>query len=220
MFMLLKFISGLLFLSGLAVAQTTSTQPWHLQKSENGISVYSRGAENSKIKELKSVFQVKTSLSSIVALLNDFESYTHWTYRCGTSTTIRKIAENEYIHYQTVMAPWPVDDRDFVVHTVFSQNSVTKVVLQKATCLADAAPLVEGRVRIEVFKAGWTLTPLKNGMVNVEYQLLVDPGGNVPAWLVNLAAVDGPYETQLEMKEWVMKEKYQKAIIPHIMELE
>jgi hypothetical protein len=33
----------------------------------------------------------------------------------------------------------------------------------------------------------------------------------VPAWVINMASVDGPYETSLKMKEIIMNEKYQKA---------
>ena len=68
--------------------------------------------------------------------------------------------------------------------------------------------------------AQWIIIPEKNGVLNAEYRLLVEPGGNIPAWLVNLAVVDGPFDTNLKMKEWLFKEKYQKAKVSFIKELE
>ncbi len=193
---------------------------WELKKMESGIAVYTRLAENSKFKELKSVFQVKTSLSSFVALLTDFESYPQWVYRCGKSKTIKKISAQEFMHYQTVMAPWPVDNRDVVIQIKLAQDPITKVVTQKASAIADSLPALDSHVRIKTFNAQWTLTPNKNGILDVEYHLMVDPGGNIPAWLVNLAVIDGPFDTELKMKEWLFKEKYQKSKISFIKELE
>ncbi|MGZ4054989.1 MAG: START domain-containing protein [Bacteroidia bacterium] len=193
---------------------------WQLKKSESGISIYTRDAKNSNFKELKSVTYFKTSLSSIIALIDDFESYPQWVYRCGVSKTIKKNSDKDFIHYQSVTAPWPVDNRDFVVHVKISQDPDTKVVNQTVTCIPDYIPKVPGHVRITEFDARWTLTPLKDGTVKTEYQLLVNPGGAIPAWIVNLAVVDGPFETALNMQTWVMKEKYQKASNPDIKEPE
>lgn len=198
--------------------QVFSQNDWKLTKQENGISVYLQNARNSKFKELRSVVKIRTSISSMVALLNDWDSYPLWVYRCGKSSTLKEISDTEVIHYQTVIAPWPVDNRDFVVNVKLSQDEKTKTVYQRTTCIPTYIPPVAQHVRITEFKASWTLTPLSDGYLNIEYQLLVDPGGSVPVWLVNLAVVDGPYETMLNIKEWVMKEKYQKATFTYIEE--
>jgi len=189
---------------------------WQLKKAENGVTVYTRNAENSAYKELKATVVVKTSLSSIVSLLNDWDTYPQWVYRCGKSSTVKRISETELIHYQTVEAPWPVDSRDFVVNVKLVQDALTKVITITSTSKPDLSPKVPSYVRIIEFKASWTLIPLKDGNVQAVYQLLVNPGGYVPAWLVNLAVVDGPYETTLHFKDWVMKDKYQGSKVPYI----
>lgn len=201
-------------------SDSSLTDNWHLKKFESGISVYTRDAENSNFKELKSVVFLKTSLSSIISLIDDFESYPQWVYRCGASSTLKKNSEKNLIHYQLVTAPWPVDNRDFVVEVKVEQDPKTKIVTQNVTCIPNYIPKTAGCVRITEFKASWTLIPLKNGIVEADYQLMVNPGGAIPAWIVNLAVVDGPFETALNMKTWVMKEKYQKASLSFIKELE
>lgn len=212
-----KFIVFLLccvFLVGFS-KQTTNT--WQLKKFEEGISIYTRDTENSKFKELKAVFQIKTSLSSIIALLNDVESYPQWVYRCETSKVLLKTSDKYLIRYQTIVAPWPVDNRDVIVEVSFSQDAKTKIVYQKVNALPDYAPKADGHVRIPEFRATWTLVPLKNGIVEIQYELLVNPGGALPAWLVNMAVIDGPFETSQKMKIWLMKEKYQKTVFPFIL---
>ena len=195
-----------------------NTSDWRLKKYESGIAVYTRNATNSAFKELKSEVTIKTSLTSVVALIFDWESYPEWVYRCGKSTTLKKISETECIHYQTVIAPWPVDSRDFVVDIKLEQDEKTKIVIITSTCRSDFIPKIPDHVRITEFKATWTLIPKEDGTVEIVYQLLVNPGGYVPAWMVNLAVVDGPFTTMFNMKDWVLKEKYQGAKFSFVKE--
>ncbi len=191
---------------------------WTLKKYSDGVAVYNRDLDTSSIKELKAVTQIKTTLSGFIALLEDRETYPKWVYKCGKSYLVKKISESEGYYYQNVLAPWPIDNRDFVVHVKVVQDPKTKVVVQTSTCVPGFIPKVEGHVRITQFKAVWTLTPMKNGFVNCEYQLLVHPGGNIPAWLVNLAAIDGPFETTVNLRIWVLQQKYQKTKLSFIEE--
>lgn len=214
------FVFTFLGLTSFVNFKIEQNKSWELKKNSDGISIYTRNSEGSDFKELKSVMQLKTSLSSIVALLNDWENYPKWVYKCEKSITLKKISDTEVIHYQTVIAPWPADNRDFIVDVKISQNPLSNVVIQKAICLSNYIPQIKEYVRITEFKASWILTPIKNGMVNIEYHLLVNPGGSLPAWIVNLAMIDGPFETNLHLKEWVKKEKYQKQKISFIKEME
>lgn len=213
------FIHSLLLFVALFLKQENNEVfEWQLRKSESGIVVYSRDVEGSNFKELKSIFEIKTSLSSVVALLKDFDSYPQWVYRCGESKLLKKISYKESIHYQTVVAPWPVDNRDFIVRVFLNQDTVSGKIVQTGQCLPNYLPPMKDHVRIQLFNAKWTITPLQNGFLKIEYQLMVDPGGNVPAWLVNLAVVDGPFDTAVGMKRMLLKEKYSKANIPDIKE--
>lgn len=196
----------------------TPKDDWKLKKHENGVAVYTRDDENSAFKELKAVAYLNTSLSSIVALLYDWDMYPKWVYKCGKSSTLKIINEKELIHYQTVLAPWPAENRDFIVNIKIEQDKVSKTVTIRSYAVGQYIPALPDYVRITKFNASWVLTPQKNGTVEIVYQLLVDPGGYVPAWIVNMAVVDGPYETLNNMKTWVAKDKYQKTIIPFIIE--
>lgn len=195
-----------------------SIDDWQLKKIENGITVYTRNSENTAFKELKAIACLKTSLSSIVGLLYDFESYPKWVYKCGRSGTLKIINEKELIHYQTVMAPWPIANRDFIVNIKIEQNKLTKVITIKSYAVGHYISDFPGYVRIMKFNASWVLTPQKDGTVEIIYELLVDPAGSVPAWAVNMAIVDGPFETMNNIKALVFKEKYQKTKISFIEE--
>ncbi|MDO9184611.1 MAG: START domain-containing protein [Bacteroidia bacterium] len=201
-----------------ATSFSTASGDWQLKKDEKGVAIYTRNSENSAFKELKAVAYLKTSISSIVGLLYDFEKYPEWVYKCGASGTLKTISEKELIHYQTVIAPWPISNRDFIVNIKIGQDELTKVVSIKSYATGTYIPVSPDYVRIMNFNASWTLTPQKDGTVEIVYQLLVDPAGAVPAWAVNMAIVDGPFETMNKIKERVFKEEYQKAKISFIKE--
>lgn len=192
---------------------------WHLKKNENGIAIYTRKTAASDIKELKSIMYVKTSLNSIVALLNDWESYPKWVYKCGQSTTLKKISSTECVHYQTIIIPWPAENRDLVATIKTEQDEETGTVTISSICNSKFTLSVENYIRITEFNASWVLVPLKDDIVQITYQLQVNPGGSLPAWLINISMIDGPYVTMSNFKEWVVKEKYQKEKFDFIKEL-
>ena len=66
----------------------------------------------------------------------------------------------------------------------------------------------------------WTITPIKNGNVFIEYFIKVDVGGNVPNWIVNLFIEDGPYQSILHFKENLVLESYKNAKLSFIDEPE
>ena len=154
-----------------------------------------------------------------MALINDWDSYPQWNYKCGESKTLKKISETELIHYQTTLVPWPAHDQDFIINIKLSQNEKTKVITITSTNLPNYIPPIADRTRITEFNALWTLTPFKDGTVQIIYQFLVKPGGAIPIWLVNMAALYGPYETMCNFKQWIYKDKYQKAKATFIKEL-
>ena len=108
-------------------SQKSPKDNWELKKIENGITIYTRATETSKYKELKAIFQIKSSLSSVIALLNDVETYPQWVYRCETSKVLKKNSDQHLIRYQTIVAPWPVDNRDVVVEVNSYQDAKTKI---------------------------------------------------------------------------------------------
>jgi hypothetical protein len=47
--------------------------------------------------------------------------------------------------------------------------------------------------------------------VKITYELSIDPGGNLPKWLVNTLAVDFPFNTLKNLRQLVKKPLYRDA---------
>lgn len=198
--------------------QSLNGQTWELKKDKGGIKVYVRDQANTDIKELKFTTQVEAPLSTIAAVLTDVEGFDDWVYASVLSRTIKKVSDGEVIYYTEVDFPWPFDNRDLVLHTKFWQDKKTLTIHSTTKTAHWMESEKDGLVRIKKIEIKWAFIPIGNGKVNVEYYLNSDPGGSIPAWMVNLAADQGPLQTMVKFKEMLKKPKYHNTKLAFVQD--
>lgn len=181
---------------------------WELAQDKNGIRVYTRSVDRSSFKEYRAVMNVNTSLSSLIALVDDISSCPDWIHTCEEGRLLKRVSPEETYTYTINKAPWPVKDRDAVVRNAFTHDPENQSVTITITGVPDYIPGEKGLVRVKMIQGYWRFTPVENNMVQVVYQVHNDPGGNLPSWLVNSVVVSQPYNTLLNMKKMVMLPKY------------
>lgn len=189
---------------------------WVLKRHENGIEVYTRDAVGYSIKQIRIIDTVKSSLSGIVAIILDLKNYPSWVYRCGAGKTLTLINNREQYDYELTDVPWPFENRDVITYSKIDQDSLTKTVTISSEAMPDYLPSVNGTVRIRQFHSLYVLKKLINGSVKVDYTLYADPGGDIPAWLVNATIIIGPYNSTAEMIKRLPQ--YQSMSYPFIKE--
>lgn len=190
-----------------------------LEKEKNGVAVYTRKIEGSSLKEFKGVTTIKTSLMSLVVLMDDTEAYTQWLHECTQAKLLNKINLKERVSYTVIHAPWPVSDRDTVTYSKIVQDPKSKIVTIYLKGVPGQYPVQSGKVRVPSLKGFWQFIPNKNGYTTVVYQLHSEPGGSLPDALANSTVVDIPYNTLLNMHKVVKQEKYQTGKIAEVQEL-
>jgi len=90
--------------------------------------------------------------------------------------------------------PFPMSDRELVAKSKQWKDDDGR--LHSHTFSApDDIPLKSGVVRIRDYEAKWVMEQVDTNRIHVEYISKVDPGGNIPAWVVNLALTAGPIKT-------------------------
>ena len=193
--------------------------PWELKKNKKGLKVYVRDSPDSPIKQLKMKFTVEASMSAIVQLLQDVPAIPDWVYKCPEAYTLKKINDHEEVYYNLVDFPWPLDDRDLIVKNTLTQDPITKVVRSESFNEPTYIPQKENIIRIPKLHLWWEFTPKANGIVDVEYFLSSDPGGLIPAWIINLAIDQGPTQTIKAFRKILQEPKYRDAELAFISEL-
>ena len=179
-------------------------QSWKVAKDKNGVVVSTRpSATGSSVKDAKGVVEINASLDEALALLQDFPGYTGWMYNCIESKLLKKVSETEYYSYTVTDAPWPVTDRDLVVHIIGKEGEDGSAILNM-TGVPDYMKKTDN-VRVPKFSGFWKITPLSEDKIRVTYQFSSEPGGKIPDWVANASATDIPLNTLIEMKNRLEK---------------
>lgn len=194
---------SLAFISFLCPAQ----ENWKLTGDQDGIRSWSRKTPDSRINAVKLEAVFNTSLSGITGVIADVARYDSWVFNSRGSRLLKQVSPSELYYYSEVIFPWPATNRDFVSHIQVSQDAVTKVVTINANNVSGWEPVHPKRVRISQSNGKWTLTPIGNKEVKAEYVLLVDPGGELPAWIINSFSSKGLVQTFKNLRSLLQQTK-------------
>jgi len=209
-----KIIYAILLLTLLQKAN--AQQNWQLSTETSGIKVFSSTVADSKVKALKVECEFNATLSQLVTALLDVKTCTEWVYHTKSCVLLKQVSPSELYYYSEISIPWPAENRDFVAHLTVKQDPETKVVYVDGPAVPGFVPPKKGIVRIDHSIGKWILTPTANTHVKVVYTLQVDPGGAIPAWLVNMFAAEGPIQSFKGLKLQLQKPAYQHVVLPFI----
>lgn len=187
-------------------------EEWRLARAEQDIEVSTRAVEGSPIAETRGVMKLEgVTLKAAVALIADVPHQHEWIDSMDESRVLVAISPVEQINYTLSKAPWPVADRDAVVRSRFTFDKEKGVARVETHAEPDYIPRRDGVVRIRKVDSSWTVTRLSDDEIEVRYQVHSEPGGNLPAWLVNRIIYDQPFATLLNLREQVKQAKYRDA---------
>lgn len=189
---------------------------WSLKKDKDGIKVFNRENEQSKFNELRVETTLDATLAQLAALILDIEDYAKWSFNTKSTRILKKTSPSELYFYSEINSPWPADNRDLVLHLSITQDPVSKKMSIIIKTVPGLVPLKPNTIRVPMSSETWTVTRVDGFRIRVEYQLKLDPGGSVPAWLINTFSVKGPYETFKNLREQIRQPKYKNAAVPFI----
>ena len=181
---------------------------WYLEKEEDNIEVFVAKVKGSAVKSFRGVVIVESSLKSVMSVIADTSSYPRWLHNCKRATTIKRLGDNEIFNHIVTDMPWPVVDRDTVVHSIKTQNDTTHQVTIQFIAKPGLLDKLPKTVRITKMQGLWELTPLENGQLKIIYQMSIDPGGSIPKWLVNSMVVDIPFHTLNNLRRVAKEPQY------------
>jgi hypothetical protein len=206
---MLRYI--VLFLHFVVPIYAVAQHQWQLKKVQDGIRVYNRTSEGSKLKSIKVTCDLDASLSQLTALLLDAKAHEEWVYNTKHSYVVKQVSPTQQIYYSEISLPWPMANRDVVVLMTLSQDKKTRILQVNIDAIESDVLKKDGIVRVPQSSVVWKVTPAANGKLSVEYIAHADPGGNVPSWIVNSFSTKGPLETFKRLKKLISRHSYVNA---------
>ena len=210
---------ALVGLTALTFTGGFAQKDWELKSEREGIAIFTKLYPSSKFKAVKVHCTLPATLSQLVAVILDVNTGAQWLYSTKSSSLLKQVSPSELYYYSEVNVPWPVNNRDFIAHLIVTQDARTKTVTVNGPTVPDYIPQKKDVVRVARSDGQWIITPVDRNHSKVEYTLQVDPGGSVPAWLINLFATKGPYESFRNLKQHLQKPQYSNIRLPFISNL-
>lgn len=193
----------------LKAVRAQAQESWRLAKDKDQIQVYTRNIPGSRSSELKVECTMQGTQTQLVALLSDIANYKNVIYKTKSARLIRRVSETELLYHVVTAVPWPVSDRDMGVQLTFAQNPDSKVLEVKGVGVPNLVAAQPNTVRIADWLAIWTVRPITKQQMQVTYTCRLDPGGDIPAWLDNVAAASSAYQSFVLIRNSLSLPRYQ-----------
>ncbi|MBU1823224.1 MAG: hypothetical protein KKG00_17215, partial [Bacteroidetes bacterium] len=91
----------------------------------------------------------------------------------------------EFMYYTVIDLPWPASNRDLTVQANIDVDKGNDKMTIQAENKEGVKPKNSSLVRVPYWRAEWRIRQKENNYLDIEYFFKVDPGGNLPAWIVN-----------------------------------
>lgn len=192
-----------------------SLNDWILKKDKNNIQIFTQSVEESNVVKYKILATVDAPVADVAALLYDVESYPEWTPSLKTTEILSQITIDEMYYYIDVNAPWPISNRDNIIHFLWHEDTLTKIVKINLYGVPNYIDQKDGIVRVTRSEGSWQLRPKTKYKTEIVSIHSSDPSGKLPAWIVKIFIVNNIYNLFINLKEEVKKEKY-KVLLPGI----
>jgi hypothetical protein len=167
---------------------------WRLMsqgEGREGVTTWSRRVDGLAVKAFRGSTDMHQTVPVILAVLADIPKLPLWIYQCQLARQLPGLPLNHtYVQFKGM---WPAAERDVLMHSTVSQQDDGSILLESRQ--ADGYALQDGFVRVPYLHNSFRLMPLKGGWTRLTFETQVDPGGLLPAWLINLVATQAPVVT-------------------------
>lgn len=174
-----------------AIANATGT-PWALEQDEGGIQIYTRDVAGSPFLEVKATALINASIAHVAAVMGDGEGCSEWRKMCKSSELLGTASDTERTVYMVLDLPWPVSDRDMVIHSIVDIDIATQTVTVQ---LQSASEEHQGKDYVRAITNGhYQIKALDEEQVELTYVMHTDLGGDLSADLINPRVTASTYE--------------------------
>jgi hypothetical protein len=174
---------------------------WVFKKEKDGIKIFTRHSETSAFNDIQVDMDLPGTVDQLASILWDVAKYTEWAYATKTCRLIKKISETELMYYAEFEVPWPLSNRDLYADVKLIKDSAAHSMQVVSVGIRDFLPDNNGIVRVAKSKGNWIISTLPGKAIHLNYVLEVQPGGAVPAWIINLFSTKGPLESFVNLKQ-------------------
>ena len=204
------FLSVIAILLGTVVHASVDTT-WKKIKERQGIEVFKGEIANSPLIAFKGTGYIDANIVKVVSVIRDDAKKPEWVSDLVETKVIVQKNFLQKTEYNRTKAPWPLSDRDFIydADVVVNKEKGEVEVLISSTTHPDY-PVREGVIRGELTSSRYFMRSMDDGKrTYIEVEILADPKGSVPKWVVNIFQSMWPSNTLSSIKRIAEDPNYQ-----------
>ncbi len=207
------FLSFITTLSAVIIFAFTSLiakeEKWRFVYESEGINVHKRIKEGSRFLEFKAIGNLRGEISEYVNVLLDTDKIPDWAPRCFEARNVKRVNDRETIIYVACNGVWPLADRDYVAKRTITSNPERSTIRVNVDLTENPdAPVIKNRVHIPHLRCSWLFKRVDPLHTHVELYVYVDPGGWLPAWLVNWGYRWIPYRYLKDLESKIVERSH------------
>ncbi|MDP2716802.1 START domain-containing protein [Rheinheimera sp.] len=190
-----------------SLAVTAEATEWQQYKTVDATSVeYRYNAD--KLLEVRAQTEASSTTAAFLHLLEDTANISKWAANTEKAQLLGQPDANTHIVHTYFTAIWPVSKRDMVTQSVWQQDAGSGVLTMQVSDLGEHYPKVKGYVRMQSVQGLWTLTPLPDGLLRIQYQGRADAAGKLPRFIGDKVALNALFKTFVQLR--TMLKNYQQ----------
>ena len=212
------YVVFLILIFALSACKTTSGTKWieidqeplaDNEKSEFTIIVEKKNSPEDEVNTYRGTTTMPISIERIAYVLDDTERKKEWVSRLKEETRLEENPSSyRSIAYQHYNLSWPVSDRDYVIEskwTVMKDMKLPTAILSIKSIIRDDVPEIEGRVLWQLDRLVYKLEKLKSNQTRVTVEIMVNPKGLLPNFMINLIQKEWPITTLRQLNAQALK---------------
>lgn len=189
----------LLTFNWLIPALIAAQENCQLSLNKNGIEIYRCKLDHSPYDGVLVKFEASGRVQDYLDLATDVTRFDQWHYRAVDPQLIQLNDDSSFVFHSKVDTPWPLDPRDMVQQLTVKGNHQHAQVLIVGK--PDFIPEEDGYIRIPYISSRMDARQVSESIIQFSYYAEAHPGGDIPAWVVNLFSNVGPMQTFQKLRE-------------------
>ena len=200
----------------------SGTNEWKLERDRSGIKIWTLKAPGSRITKIKLHMQLKSKLASMIKLIEDPASGPDVGAKEVNMLEMKVSPSGDFRAYYEckIDLPFPFKDRQSVILILHSQDTISKTIEMNVLAAPNKLPPDDSYVRPTHMHNIWYLTPLENGVLDIEYYQDSDIGGSVPYFVNNVIATEALFQLFSKFQHFMNLGKFKNAKFDYVKEFE
>lgn len=173
-------------------------QGWWLVKDDKhrDIHCFARAEDYKEQRSFRVSATINGKPDDLAQVLLGFDGYANWLWSARESRLLKRVSATEYYLYVVYDSPYPLANRDSVLHArVKPQGHGDDRLILTVSAAPTYYPVQPGLVRMTTEDFTLVFTPLPGDRIEADLAGVMDLGTDVPTWAANFVRDEGPYYT-------------------------